>query len=315
MPDAARKVCDFPNCSRGPPDANSQPTPYVTPTGLRTREDVNEDLKQHVDTAHLLPIRLAEAESRKLEMEARKIEAEAARNISLREPTQHVPQEVPTVPTARPFSEKRDVLPRPHIELDVSESDWSFFAAQWARYVASTNLPTTSQIHHLWAAADGPFQRALHNGGAGKITDPEALLALIKTLAVKRRNNLINIIELQRMGQQRGETISTFACRLNGQADLCDLFVTCQECQVDVSFKEKTTMYQLIRGLSDVAAQERILEAAAQVEGGELGLTRVLKLAEAFEMGKTSQELVNSAGQISRISDHQLNKRNSRNER
>ena len=66
-------------------------------------------------------------------------------------------------------------------------------------------------------------------------------------------------------------------------------------------------MYQLIRGLSDAAA--------AQVEGGELGLTRVLKLAEAFEMGKTSQELVNSAGQISRISDHQLNKRNSRNDR
>ena len=57
-------------------------------------------------------------------MEARKIEAEAARNISLREPTQHVPPEVPTVPTARPFTEKRDVLPCPHIELDVSESDW-----------------------------------------------------------------------------------------------------------------------------------------------------------------------------------------------
>ena len=73
MPDANRKCCDFPGCTRGPLDANQQPTPYVTPTGLRTRDEVNGDLKQHVDTAHMLPMRLAEAESRKLDMEARKI--------------------------------------------------------------------------------------------------------------------------------------------------------------------------------------------------------------------------------------------------
>ena len=67
-------------------------------------------------------------------------------------------------------------------------------------------------------------------------------------------------------------------------------------------------MYQLVRGMADVSAQERIMEAAAQVEGGELSLTRVLKLAEAFEMGKSSQELVNASGQISRLSDHQQKK-------
>ena len=70
----------------------------------------------------------------------------------------------------------------------------------------------------------------------------------------------------------------------------------------------------MIRGLADVQAQERIMEAAAQVEGGELSLNRVLKLAEAFEMGKSSQELVNSAGQVSRISEHRFKKQdNSRN--
>ena len=56
-------------------------------------------------------------------------------------------------------------------------------------------------------------------------------------------------------------------------------------------------MYQFIRGLSDSKAQERILEASTQVEGGELNLIRVLKLAEAFEMGKTNQQLVNASGQ------------------
>ena len=71
-------------------------------------------------------------------------------------------------------------------------------------------------------------------------------------------------------------------------------------------------MSQFIRGLSDIQAQERILGAVANIEGGELSLTRVLKLAESFEMGKCSQELVNSAGQVSRISDHQLKRRGDR---
>lgn len=174
--------------------------------------------------------------------------------------------------------------------------------------IHGTNMTTKSQIQHAWAACEEPLQRAMHNAGADKIADPAELLQLIKSLAVKRRNNLINIIELQRIGQQSVETIKTYSASLNGQADLCDLFVTCNTCQEDVSFKEKTTMYQLIRSLADVQAQERIMEAAAQVKGGELSLNRVLKLAEAFEMGKSSQELVNSAGQILCIYEHRLKK-------
>ena len=275
---------------------------------------MNEELKTHIETAHLIPIRLNESEAKRIDAEARRqeaqartIEAEATRNLSTRDPTPPTPQQLQP-PTARPTAEKIATLPRPSIQLESMESDWSFFVSQWKRYVDGTNMTTKAQIQHAWAACEEPLQRAMHNAGANTIADPADLLQLIKSLAVKRRNNLINIIELQRMGQQRGETIKTYSARLNGQADLCDLFVTCNSCNEDVSFKEKTTMYQLIRGLADIQDQERIMEAAAQVEGGELSLTRVLKLAEAFEMGKASQELVNSAGQISRISEHRLKK-------
>ena len=71
-------------------------------------------------------------------------------------------------------------------------------------------------------------------------------------------------------------------------------------------------MYQFIRGLNDVAAQEIILETAAQVEGGELTLSRVLKIAEAFKMGRTSQQLVNQGGQLSRLSEYKSNKKDSK---
>ena len=93
------------------------------------------------------------------------------------------------------------------------------------------------------------------------------------------------------MHQNRDEKITAYSARLNGKADLCDLVVECPKCKDDVSSKEKVLMYQLVRGLSDPEIQARVLQAGAQVEGGELSLNWVLKLSEALEMGKTNQEI------------------------
>lgn len=65
MPNTTQKFCDFPGCTSGQPDANDMPTPYVTPPGLPTREEVAVDLRQHVETAHMLQIGLAEVEGEK----------------------------------------------------------------------------------------------------------------------------------------------------------------------------------------------------------------------------------------------------------
>ena len=124
---------------------------------------------------------------------------------------------------------------------------------------------------------------------------------------------MVNIVDLQRMGQSAHETITAFITRLQGQADLCDLVTECPDCNRDIPFRDKLITYQFLRGLHDTNAQERILEASAQVEGGELSLARVVKLAEAYEMGKTTQESVNKdGGQISRISQYQQQKRTGR---
>lgn len=72
----------------------------------------------------------------------------------------------------------------------------------------------------MWAACTETLQRLLHNGGAGQLTVASELLEKIKGLAVKKRNNLVNIIELQVMGQQRDEKIFAFIARLNGKAEL-----------------------------------------------------------------------------------------------
>ena len=120
-----------------------------------------------------------------------------------------------------------------------------------ALYVLGTGLTGEAVILHLWQACTEALQRTLHHSGAGSITDPEELLKTIKQLAVKKRNNLVNIIELQKLGQYRDETISAYSARLNGQASLCDFNVECLSCNTDVSFKDKSIMYQMIRGLHD----------------------------------------------------------------
>ena len=73
MPNATRKLCDYPNCNHGPPDANQLPTPFITSVDLRTRGEVSDELKQHVEVAHMLIIRQEEAVAKRIEMEAEKM--------------------------------------------------------------------------------------------------------------------------------------------------------------------------------------------------------------------------------------------------
>ena len=109
------------------------------------------------------------------------------------------------------------------------------------------------------------------------------------------------------MAQFNNETITAYATRLSGQANLCDMLVKCSKCNLDVSLKNKLVMFQFIKGLKDTHAQERILESAATDATGEVTLEKVVKLAESFEMGKSSAQLVNK-GQVSKISEYQKGK-------
>ena len=125
-------------------------------------------------------------------------------------------------------------------------------------------------MHQLWAACSQSLQRQLHYGESAKCTTITQLFNAIKRLAVKRRNNLVNIVEFGRMGQNKDETIMAYSTRLNGQADVCDMFVSCNDCSVDVSYKEDMITYQFLRGLNDTNVQEKIMESAATNEGKKM---------------------------------------------
>ena len=139
MPPAARKNCDFPGCIAGPTDEDGTRTQYITPEGLATRAEVTADLLQHVEMAHILPIKLLEAQRDATQAEANKATAEAAKIREERGPGEQLPQANP-VTVQRDSKPKVESIPRPTIDEGVTESDWSFFTNQWDRYVQGTGL-------------------------------------------------------------------------------------------------------------------------------------------------------------------------------
>ena len=213
-----------------------------------------------------------------------------------------------TSSSSQRFVQKRDSLPRPKVGLGASEADWGLFAAQWSRYVAGSHMTDEQQVHQLWAACSDDLQRAMHDGGQGRISDPGTLMENIRLIAVRKLNNLVNICEFRSMSQYSSEKCTAFGTHLNGQASICDMYTSCNECEAQVSFKEDMILYQFICGLKDTQIQSKILEASAQVEGGKLSLPRTLKLAESFEMSRNSQDQMNK-GTVWKLSDHQKSKR------
>ena len=230
MAPAARRKCDYPGCTSGGPDENGVLQPYQTSEDNVRREEVVADLDKHCEMAHLLALRQQEnatkarqaeaevidAQARKIHEETQKLIAQNAATQSSREvsPSSRDTTETTSSSIRREQKDKRDSLPRPTIEENSSVTDWTFFKSQWKRYVAATSQTDPQQIHHMWAACSKQLQRALHMGGADNITDPRTLLENIRLLAVKRKNNLVHIVEFQRMGQNSDETITQFSTRL-----------------------------------------------------------------------------------------------------
>ena len=175
--------------------------PYVTDPACSTLQEVRDDLRDHLDTAHddvvnnLVKLKKADAElalaqAKEKDADARKIAAGRGESGGGAVDTVH-------------RGERRTPLVRPLVQEDMTEMDWSFFAASWERYAQACRLEPGEEVSHLWSACSDSLQKTLHNKGAGAEKDKVKLLDTIKQLAVKKRNNLVNVIAFQQMCQER----------------------------------------------------------------------------------------------------------------
>ena len=134
------------------------------------------------------------------------------------------------------------------------------------------------------------------------------MLAVIKKMAVKKQNILLNIVSFLNMGQAEDEAAKHYAARLKGQASLCNFVLP--EGQRDYS--EEMVKHQLVRGLQDPLIQEQVLAHSA-TKDESLSFTKTLSLIEAKESGKQDASALNKGtlGGLNRLSEYKSSQRKS----
>ena len=156
------------------------PGPYLSDPDCDSVTERAADLEQHIKMVHEHDRKEKEADAKKLEAEAKKLSAETDKyraETSRMEAAGGV-----TNPEAGSYAkkgERKAPMERPSMDEGVTEGDWSFFLAEWTRYLEATGLKDDGpgSVCHLWSACSEGLRRALHNDGAGSVTDVVALLA------------------------------------------------------------------------------------------------------------------------------------------
>ena len=111
----------------------------------------------------------------------------------------------------------------------------------------------------------------------------------MKKLAVPHHNNLVNIVKLRSLTQERDERVRPFFARIIGMASICELSVTCTKvgCNKRVSYTEHEILNILVKGLYDTETRREVLSKKPQLD-----LDATILFVEARETGKRSANVL-----------------------
>ena len=223
------------------------------------------------------------------------------------------PSETPPPPAAGAgASTKVEKLPRPKLEEDITDSDWNYFCAEWARYKRSVKLAGQDIVDQLWATMSPDLKRQCHDHGAStENTTEDQLLPLMKAFATRGQNKLCNIVHFLNLKQEEGEPIAKFISRVRGEAKTCEFKIKCSKvgCSQENSYADKLSAHVVVRGLNDPEIQEDVLKLAATSEV-DLTLQKITEVTVAQETGARSRRLLNEDLEFNKLSQHQKQKRN-----
>ena len=206
---------------------------------------------------------------------------------------QRPPQAGDHAASTKPRVEK---VPRPQIKLGVSQDEFTYFQAEWKSYKRSCGITDEVETRdQLRAACNEELRRNLHNCLGTKLENltEQQLMDEIQKTAVLAQNNLVKVVQLLALFQEREEPIRTFFARLKAAASACELSVQCTAvaCTEKVSYSDKMILHALVRGISDEEIRENVL---AKTE--ELGLEETIKVIEAKETGRRSTAQLGPGG-------------------
>ena len=151
---------------------------YSTPDGVPTWELVVELLKLHRQDVH----------------------------VQVQQPPQVDGQAVSTKPRA-------EKVPRPQIKLGIGQDEFSYFKNGWTSYKRSCGITDETEIRdQLLAACNEELRRDLFSclGSKLETLTEQQMLDEIEKLAVLSQNNLVKVVHLLALSQDREEPVRAF---------------------------------------------------------------------------------------------------------
>ena len=222
--------------------------------------------------------------------------------LDLHEKAAHIiPTTLPIQAVAPARTEK---YARPKLELKdgmVAEEEWEFFVHNWDEFKRLAS-PGEHSREILGLCLGEVAGRVFNRVGSilyDKLSEQE-LLNEAKSLAVRRRNKLVNRMKLASMFQGGDETITSYETRLKPIARTGKFKEKCQSCAADVDFTEQMVLDHLIRGIADEAIQAKVL-AMQEVDAT---LPKVIKFIESEELAKWSLSDTKAIGPVSGVSSY-----------
>lgn len=194
----------------------------------------------------------------------------------------HIQAAAPT-PAQAPAPQAERVR-RPTIIHGGSTEDRTFFLSRWEYYAKATRITGEDRVIQLLECCDEQLRKDVHRtNGASLASKPEAeILQAIKRLAIRHENVIVARMTLHGMRQDRDEPIRTFAARVHGQADVCQLTETCTACQAEVSYKKSVIRDVLTQGMADHDTRLDLIGDRNQ----NMTLEEVISFIESKETGK-----------------------------
>merc|ERR1712030_287381 len=136
----------------------------------------------------------------------------------------------------------------PQIKLGVSQDEFSYFKDEWTSYKRSCGITDETETRdQLRAECNEELRRNLFNclGSKLKTLTEQQMMDEIQKLAVLAQNNLVKIVQLLALSQEREEPIRAFYARLKASASACEFSVHCTAvaCTEKVSYSDKMILH------------------------------------------------------------------------
>ena len=147
----------------------------------------------------------------------------AIRVLELHQQNTHVqvqqpPQVGGQAASAKPRAEK---VPRPQIKLGIGQDEFSYFKNKWTSYKRSCGITDETEIRDQlrWACHED-LHRDLFSclGSKLETLTEQQMLDEIEKLAVLSQNNLVNVVHLLALSQDREKPVKAFYARLKANA-------------------------------------------------------------------------------------------------